>query len=44
MNIPEFASVDTLRRLWWLHDSFWHAALVKGDRRCVIETTFVLDR
>jgi len=30
MEIPEFASVDTLRRLWWLHDSFWHAALVKG--------------
>jgi len=29
MDIPEFASVDTLRRLWWLHDSFWHAALVK---------------
>jgi len=29
MEIPEFASVDTLRRLWWLHDSFWHAALVK---------------
>jgi hypothetical protein len=29
MEIPEFPSVDTLRRLWWLHDSFWHAALVK---------------
>jgi hypothetical protein len=29
MEIPEFASVDTLRKLWWLHDSFWHAALVK---------------
>ncbi len=29
MDIPEFASVDTLRKLWWLHDSFWHAALVK---------------
>ena len=29
MEIPEFASVDTLRRLWWLHDSFWYAALVK---------------
>ena len=29
MDIPEFQSVDTLRRLWWLHDSFWHAALVK---------------
>jgi hypothetical protein len=25
MEIPEFQSVDTLRRLWWLHDSFWHA-------------------
>ena len=29
MDIPEFASIDTLRKLWWLHDSFWHAALVK---------------
>ena len=29
MDIPEFQSVDTLRKLWWLHDSFWHAALVK---------------
>jgi hypothetical protein len=29
MEIPEFQSVDTLRRLWWLHDSFWHAAIVK---------------
>jgi len=29
MDIPEFASVDTLRKLWWLHDSFWYAALVK---------------
>jgi hypothetical protein len=29
MKIPEFASIDSLRRLWWLHDSFWHAALVK---------------
>jgi hypothetical protein len=29
MEIPEFQSVDTVRRLWWLHDSFWHAALVK---------------
>lgn len=29
MEIPEFQTVDTLRRLWWLHDSFWHAALVK---------------
>jgi hypothetical protein len=29
MDIPEFASVDTLRWLWWLHDSFWHATLVK---------------
>ena len=29
MDIPEFKSVDTVRRLWWLHDSFWHAALVK---------------
>jgi hypothetical protein len=29
MEIPEFPSIDTLRRLWWLHDSFWHAVLVK---------------
>ncbi len=29
MDIPEFASVDTLRKLWWLHDSFWYAALVE---------------
>jgi hypothetical protein len=29
MEIPEFTSIDTLRKLWWLHDSFWHAALVK---------------
>jgi hypothetical protein len=29
MDIPEFQSIDTVRRLWWLHDSFWHAALVK---------------
>jgi len=29
MEIPEFPSVDNLRRLWWLHDSFWYAALVK---------------
>ena len=29
MDIPEFQSVDTVRKLWWLHDSFWHSALVK---------------
>ena len=29
MDIPEFASIDTLRKLWWLHDSFWYAALVE---------------
>jgi hypothetical protein len=29
LDIPEFASVDTVRKLWWLHDSFWHATLVK---------------
>lgn len=22
-------SRDTLKRFWWLHDSFWHAALVR---------------
>ena len=27
--IPEFSSRDTIRKLWWLHDSFWHAALVR---------------
>jgi hypothetical protein len=30
MQQPEFHSRDTLKRLWWLHDSFWHAALVKS--------------
>ncbi len=29
MSLPEFESKDTIRKLWWLHDSFWHAALVK---------------
>lgn len=29
MEIPKFASRDTLTKLWWLHDSFWHAALVE---------------
>lgn len=29
MEIPEFTSRDSLTKLWWLHDSFWHAALVK---------------
>lgn len=24
----EFKSTDTLKKLWWLHDSFWHSALV----------------
>jgi hypothetical protein len=28
-EIREFKSSDTPKRLWWLHDSFWHAALVK---------------
>jgi hypothetical protein len=27
--IPEFKSNDTRNKLWWLHDSFWHAALVR---------------
>jgi hypothetical protein len=29
MVIPKFKSSDTLNKLWWLHDSFWHAELVK---------------
>jgi len=29
MEIPELTSRDSLTKLWWLHDSFWHAALVK---------------
>lgn len=29
MSLEEFRSKDTIKRLWWLHDSFWHAALVK---------------
>jgi hypothetical protein len=28
-ELKQFTSNDTLRKLWWLHDSFWHAALVK---------------
>jgi hypothetical protein len=29
MSIPEFKSDDTLKKLWWLHDSFWHAAIIR---------------
>ena len=29
MSLTEFKSRDTIRKLWWLHDSFWHAALVR---------------
>ena len=29
MQINEFRSRDSLNKLWWLHDSFWHAAVVK---------------
>lgn len=29
MSIPEFKSADTLKKLWWLHDSFWHGALIR---------------
>ncbi|RLG27838.1 hypothetical protein DRN98_10380 [Methanosarcinales archaeon] len=29
MSIPEFKTVDTLKKLWWLHDSFWHAVLIR---------------
>jgi hypothetical protein len=28
-DLKQFKSSDTLRKLWWLHDSFWHAALMK---------------
>lgn len=27
--IRELDSKDSIKRLWWLHDSFWHAALIK---------------
>jgi len=29
MSIPEFKSRNAFNKLWWRHDSFWHAALVK---------------
>ncbi len=29
MSLKEFRSRDTLRKLWWLHDSFWHGVLIK---------------
>lgn len=29
MLIPEFRSNDIVKRLWWLHDSFWHAEIIK---------------
>jgi hypothetical protein len=29
MTFPEFPDVDAIRRLWWLHDSFWHAAVFR---------------
>jgi hypothetical protein len=29
MSLQEFRSKNTLRKLWWLHDSFWHAALIR---------------
>ena len=29
MLIQKFKSNETLNRLWWLHDSFWHAAIIK---------------
>ena len=29
MTIPRFKSKDTTNKLWWLHDSFWHAEAFK---------------
>ena len=29
MPIPELHKMDQIRRLWWLHDSFWHAAVLR---------------
>ncbi|HUU80721.1 MAG TPA: hypothetical protein VMW90_04680 [Acidobacteriota bacterium] len=29
MSLPELSSKDALKKLWWLHDSFWHAAVVR---------------
>jgi len=29
MSLEEFNARDTVRKLWWLHDSFWHGALIK---------------
>ena len=29
MLIPEFKSHETVNRLWWLHDSFWNAAVIR---------------
>ena len=29
MPIPELRNLDQIRRIWWLHDSFWHAALLR---------------
>ena len=28
MPIPEFKSHETVNKLWWLHDSFWHAEVI----------------
>jgi hypothetical protein len=22
--------LDTTKKLWWLHDSYWHATIIKG--------------
>jgi hypothetical protein len=27
--IKRFKSNETVNKLWWLHDSFWHAALIR---------------
>ena len=29
MSLKEFKSNDAIKRLWWFHDSFWHAAIIK---------------
>jgi hypothetical protein len=49
MFVPELKDKDQIRKLWWLHDSFWHAALVRElgverANRINIETTEKISR